>query len=298
MDYHNPVLLDKSIEGLNIIASGNYVDATFGGGGHSRAILNKLDDNGHLFAFDQDADAERNMLNDQRFTFVRSNFRYLENFLNYYEVGCVDGILADLGVSSWQFDKPERGFSYRFDEVLDMRMNVSSSLTARDVINDYSAYQLQMIFSEYGELRNSKTLAEEIVSIRKKKSINRIEDILQVAEPCIRGNRMRYLSQLFQAIRIEVNKEIDALKEMLCSCEKVLSKRGRLVIISYHSIEDRVVKRFMKTGNFRGEVQKDEYGNIENPFKLISKKPIVAETVEINQNPRARSAKLRIAEKK
>ncbi len=297
MSYHEPVLLKESISALNIQKDGIYVDATYGGGGHSASILQKLGAKGHLFGFDQDEDALQNVVEDERFTFIPHNFRYLKRFLRLHGVTSVDGILADLGVSSYQLDKAERGFSYRFEADLDMRMNRQSSLTAAEILNKYDAAALQNILSLYGEVRNSKSLAEAIVAGRSQRPFKTINDFLQVLNPLIRGNRNRYLAQVFQSLRIEVNDEIGALKSFLEEAREVLKPDGKMVIIAYHSLEDRLVKNFFKTGNFEGELVKDFYGNIERPFKIITKKAITASEAEQKQNPRARSAKMRVAEK-
>ena len=297
MTYHDPVLKDESINALIIKPRGIYVDATFGGGGHSRAILEKIDENSQLFGFDQDEDVLPNLPDDKRFTFVHHNFKYLKRFLRLHGANEVDGILGDLGVSSHQLDVAERGFSYRFEAELDMRMNQQDGQSAKDVVNSYSAADLQKVFSEYGEVRNSKTLAEAIAKERQLKPIHTTGDFLRVAEPYIRGQRVRYLSQVFQALRIEVNDEMGVLKTFLQESLEVLKPGGRLVIITYHSIEDRFVKKFLKVGNFDGEPEKDFYGNIYRPFKIITKKPILPSKEEIKRNPRARSASLRIGEK-
>ena len=297
MAYHDPVLKDESIEALLIQPRGIYVDATFGGGGHTRAILEKMDNDSQIFGFDQDEDVLPNLPDDERFTFVHHNFKYLKRFLKLHGVTEVDGILGDLGVSSHQLDKAERGFSYRFEAELDMRMNQQDELSAKDILNTYSAIELQRVLSEYGEVRNSKTLAEAIVRERQLKAIQSTSDFLRMAEPYIRGQRNRYLSQVFQALRIEVNDEMGVLKTFLEESLEVLKPGGRLVIITYHSIEDRFVKKFLKAGNFEGEPQKDFYGNIFRPFKIITKKPILPSKEEIKRNPRARSASLRIGEK-
>jgi 16S rRNA (cytosine1402-N4)-methyltransferase len=298
MDYHQPVLLTESVEGLNIEPSGIYIDATFGGGGHSRLILSKLDDKGHLFAFDQDEDARANVMTDDRLTFVAGNFRFLTEYLNYYNVGEVDGILADLGVSSWQFDNPERGFSYREDHALDMRMNQGQSFTAADLIGKYSENDLIRLFSDYGQVRNAKTLAAQIVEERRNQRIVTIADFIKVIGSCVRGSRAKYLAQVFQSLRIEVNQEIEALRQFLSASTKCLKPGGRLVVISYHSVEDQLVKRWMKSGNERGEIQKDDFGRAHTPLKMLTKRPVVPGETEIGMNNRARSAKMRIAEKK
>ena len=297
MTYHVPVLLEESIEGMNIKPDGVYVDVTFGGGGHSKKIIQKLGDKGRLIAFDQDLDTEQNILKDERFLFVNSNFSYLKRFLRVHGYSKVDGILADLGVSSFQFDTAERGFSYRFDALLDMRMDKAAELTASNVVSTYSALELQDVFSKYGEVRNSKSLAIEIVKQRKLKKIETINDFLNAIESMIRGNRVKYLSQVFQALRIEVNKEMEVLEGFLEQALDVLKVGGRLVVISYHSLEDRMVKQFFKTGNVEGKFEEDDFGNKSRPFKLITKKPIVADDEENSINKRARSAKMRIAEK-
>ncbi len=298
MNYHDPVMKAESIDALGIRSDGIYVDATFGGGGHSRAILQVLSGSGRLFGFDQDDDAKRNIPEDGNFTFVDSNFRFLRRYLRLHGVKQVDGILADLGVSSHQLDEAIRGFSFRFEAELDMRMNQSADLTAKDVINDYEESELVRIFSAYGEVRNAKTLAQTICSERNYRNIETIQDLIHVMEPVIRGKRNKYLAQVFQAIRIEVNDEMGALQDFLKDCLEVLKPGGRLVIISYHSLEDRPVKNYLKSGNFEGKQIKDFYGNIERPFKLITRKAMEPSKEEITRNPRARSAKMRVAEKK
>ena len=295
--YHLPVLLEASVDGLAIQPNGTYVDVTFGGGGHSRAILERLGPEGRLFGFDQDEDARANIPDDPRFTFVAGNFRYLQRFLRLEGVRTVDGILADLGVSSHQFDTAERGFSYRFEADLDMRMNQAGDVTAADLIADRSIEELQHLFSRFGEVRNAKTLATRIVEQRAIRKIERVEDFIEAITPIIRGNRPRYLAQVFQALRMEVNDEVGALEDFLTDSKEVLAPAGRLVVISYHSIEDRLVKAFLKTGNIEGEVKKDFYGKIDRPFKIWTKRAVVASEEEITQNPRSRSAKLRIAER-
>ncbi len=297
--YHIPVLLEESINGLNIRPDGVYVDVTFGGGGHSRAILKQLGKDGHLYGFDQDEDAEKNIVDDGRFTFVRSNFRYITNFMHYYGVEKVDGILADLGVSSHLFDDSERGFSFRFDTALDMRMNKKAELSAADVVNDYTEEQLADIFYLYGELKNSRRLAAAIIKARNRQQINTIGEFLEVIKPLTGKEREKKdLAKIFQAIRIEVNHEMDALKEMLESTIRLLTPNGRLSVITYHSLEDRIVKNVMKSGTADGKIQQDFFGNILSPFRTINNKVIIPSDEEIEQNPRARSAKLRIAEKK
>lgn len=298
MTYHVPVMPKESMDGLAIEKSGIYVDATFGGGGHSRLILELLGDKGRLFGFDQDEDALPNVPEDNRFTFVQHNFRHLRRFLKLYGILQVDGILADLGVSSHQLDEGSRGFSYRFDHQLDMRMNQRSGATAADIVNAYMEEDLVRIFSDYGEVRNAKTLAAGIVQARQAKEIRTVGDFLAAIDPFVWGARWKYLSQVFQALRIEVNDEIGALKDFLEQSLEALKPGGRLVVISYHSLEDRLVKNFLRSGNFAGEQQKDFYGNIHRPFKVITKKVILPGTEELKNNSRARSARLRIGEKK
>lgn len=296
--YHIPVLLKESIDGMNLQPRGVYVDVTFGGGGHSKEILHRGDSSIRLLSFDQDEDAERNIVNDQRFTFVRSNFRYLYNFLRYHGIEQVDGILADLGVSSHHFDDSERGFSFRFDGNLDMRMNKRSGKTAADIVNNYDEERLADIFYLYGELKNSRRLASTLVKARNRKAIVTIGDFLEIVKPLFgREREKKELAKVFQALRIEVNQEMEALKEMLLSAMEVLKPGGRLVVITYHSLEDRMVKNIMKTGNIEGKTIQDFYGNSQTPFKLVNK-VITASDEEVKSNPRSRSAKLRIAEKK
>lgn len=297
--YHIPVLLHESVNGLSIKGNGTYVDVTFGGGGHSKEILRHLNSDGHLFSFDQDADAEKNIIPDSRFTFVRSNFRYLKNFLKYYQVEKVDGILADLGVSSHHFDEEERGFSFHANSALDMRMNTRAGKTAADIINTYDEEQLADVFYLYGELKNSRKLASALVKARVNRSIQTIPEFLEVIKPFFGKEReKKELAKVFQALRIEVNDEMEALKEMLQASIDVLTPGGRLVVITYHSLEDRLVKNIIKTGNFQGKAEKDFYGNLITPFSTINNKVITASDEEIANNPRSRSAKLRIAEKK
>lgn len=298
--YHVPVLLQESLEGMNITPEGTYVDVTFGGGGHSREILRRLGAEGHLYGFDQDADAEQNIPADSRFTFVRSNFRYLYNFMRYHQVaGEVDGLLADLGVSSHHFDDQERGFSFRFDGDLDMRMNTRAGKTAADIVNTYTEDALADVFYLYGELKISRKLAAVIAKSRAVKKITTIGELLEVVKPFIgKDKEKKFLAQVFQALRIEVNDEMRALKEMLLGTLKVLKPEGRLVVITYHSLEDRLVKNFLKTGNFEGKEEKDFFGNVNSPFRLVNTKVIVPTDAEIERNPRSRSAKLRIAELK
>lgn len=297
--YHIPVLLNESINGMNLKPGGTYVDVTFGGGGHSKEILRRMDSQSHLFSFDQDEDAEKNIVDDKRFTFVRSNFRYLHNFLRYYNVDGVDAILADLGVSSHHFDDSERGFSFRFDGNLDMRMNKRAGKTAADIVNTYEEERLANLFYLYGELKNSRKLASALVNARMKSPITTIGEFLDIVKPLFGRERgKKELAKVFQALRIEVNQEMEALKEMLYAATKALNPGGRLVVITYHSLEDRIVKNLMKTGNIEGKAEQDFFGNIQTPFKLINNKVIVPTNEEQAQNPRSRSAKLRIAEKK
>lgn len=296
--YHIPVLLQESIDGLDIKPDGVYVDVTFGGGGHSKEILRRLGKNGHLYGFDQDEDAEKNIPDDDRFTFVRSNFRYLTNWMRYYDVEHIDGLLADLGVSSHHFDDETRGFSFRFNAPLDMRMNKRSGMTAAEVLNSYSEEQLADIFYIYGELKNARKIASAIVKARESKSIDTTDDLLQIVEKLLQREREKKdAAKLFQALRIEVNHEMDALKEMLDGASKVLQEGGRLSVITYHSLEDRIVKNFMKAGNVEGKVKQDFFGRTEAPFRPISNKVITPSDEEQQQNPRSRSAKLRVAEK-
>ena len=297
--YHVPVLLNESIEGLDLRPGGIYVDVTFGGGGHSKEILRQGDDSIRLLSFDQDEDAEKNIVNDKRFTFVRSNFRYLHTFLSYHGLEQVDSILADLGVSSHHFDDSERGFSFRFDGKLDMRMNKRAGMTAADVVNTYEEERLADIFYLYGELKNSRKLASAIVKARSNKQIITIGDFLDIVKPMFgREREKKELAKVFQALRIEVNQEMEALKEMLYAATEALKPGGRLVVITYHSLEDRMVKNIMKTGNIEGKAEQDFFGNVQTPFRLINNKVIVATEEEVTRNPRSRSAKLRIAEKK
>lgn len=297
--YHTPVMLEECIEGLNIRPEGTYVDVTFGGGGHSRAIMARLGAGGRLLAFDQDADAQRNRINDDRFEFIDQNFRYLKNFCRLNHAIPVDGILADLGVSSYQFDQADRGFSIRFDADLDMRMNQSDSLSAQQVINTYSEADLHRIFGIYGEIQNAKSLAKTIVTSRLSAPINSVADLKNAISNLIpRGKENKYLAQVFQALRIEVNQELEALKEFLSQSAEVLVSGGRLVVMSYHSLEDRLVKNFIAKGKFSGEVEKDFYGNDQKPFDAVSRGAITASEDEIKNNNRARSAKLRIAVKR
>ncbi|MBO6212581.1 16S rRNA (cytosine(1402)-N(4))-methyltransferase RsmH [Algoriella sp.] len=294
-EYHNPVLLNDSVDALIIDASGIYVDCTFGGGGHSREILTRLDQNGKLFSFDQDVDALRNKIDDPRFELVEQNFRFLKNNLRIRGIKQVDGVLGDLGVSSHQFDTPERGFSTRFDGELDMRMNQNAKLSAKTIINEYEETDLARIFYDYGELSGSYRLAKEVVKARTEKQIETIDELKQIFSFIPKMKENKFFAQMFQALRIEVNDEMAALKDMLMQCTDVIKPGGRLVIISYHSLEDRLTKRFMKNGMFEGEPERDVYGNWSAPFKPLQSKVIVPTQEEINENPRARSAKMRIA---
>lgn len=291
--YHNPVLLKQSVDDLVTNQDGIYVDCTFGGGGHSREILDRLSENGKLYAFDQDLDALKNTIDDLKFTLINQNFRFLENSLLAYGVSKVDGVLADLGVSSHQFDEAERGFSTRNNAPLDMRMNVMQSLDAKKVINEYEEDALADIFYYYGELREARKLARDIVHHRKEKAINTTEDLKKLFSFLPPHKVNKFYAQLFQAIRIEVNQELEVLKEMLVQAYNVLKPGGRLVVISYHSLEDRLVKRFLKNGMFEGEPQRDIYGNYEKTFELIKSKAIIPDNKEIEENSRARSAKMR-----
>ncbi len=297
-EYHVPVLLGPSIDGLDIKPDGIYVDVTFGGGGHAREIAHRLDDKGHLFVFDQDEDAEANLWGADNVTLIISNFRHLTRWMKYYGVsGRVDGILADLGVSSHQFDNPSRGFSYRYDEPLDMRMNQQQALTAADVVNQYDAAHLQDVFSKYGEVTNARTLAQHILKARAASPISTTGQLADVADQCVKGLRMKYLSQLFQALRIEINDEMGALKALLMSAHEVLKPEGRVAVISYHSLEDRLVKRYFKSGNFEGEPDTDFFGRRKEMWEVVTQRPIEPDEEEQKINPRSRSAKLRVAEK-
>lgn len=316
--YHVPVLLKESVNGLHIKPNGIYVDVTFGGGGHSREILSRLGADGHLFSFDQDADAENNIfedsgdakdcsneqkgkrfVDDSRFTFVRSNFRFLKNWMQYYGIEQIDGLLGDLGVSSHHFDDESRGFSFRFDAPLDMRMNKRAGKTAADIVNEYDEEQLANLFYIYGELKNSRRIASALTNARRQKPIATTSDFLSAVEPLFKREREKKdMAKLFQALRIEVNHEMTALKEMLMATTDVIKPGGRLSIITYHSLEDRIVKNIMKTGNIEGKVEQDFFGHIDSPYKLINNKVIVPSEEEQSQNPRSRSAKLRIAERK
>ena len=308
--YHVPVLLNESVDGLNIKPGGVYVDVTFGGGGHSREILSRLDATARLFSFDQDADAEQNVftsekgtdkrfVDDARFTFVRSNFRYLKNWMRYYGVEHIDGLLADLGVSSHHFDDETRGFSFRFDGPLDMRMNKRAGKTAADVVNTYDEERLADVFYLYGELKNSRRVAAALAKARTNNPISTTQDFMAVVEPLFKKEReKKEMAKLFQALRIEVNQEMDALKEMLAGAVDLLAPNGRLSVITYHSLEDRIVKNVMKTGNAEGKREQDFFGRVNTPLKLVNNKVIVPSDDEQQENPRSRSAKLRIAEKK
>ncbi|MDE6086548.1 MAG: 16S rRNA (cytosine(1402)-N(4))-methyltransferase RsmH [Muribaculaceae bacterium] len=296
--YHIPALLPEVLEMLDIKPRGIYVDVTFGGGGHSRAIMERLDAEGHLYSFDQDKDAVERAFDDVRFTMVHGNFRYLRNFLRYYKVDGIDGLLADLGVSFHHFDDPGRGFSFRWDGRLDMRMNQESSLDAVKVLNEYSEEQLSDIFYLYGELKNARRLARAIVGARGTARIETVDNLRSVIAPYINPKQeKKELAQIFQALRIEVNHEIDALKAMLSQALECLKPGGRMAVITYHSLEDRLVKNFMKTGNLEGKADKDFYGRSLSPMKLVTSKPIVPTAEEVDRNPRSRSAKLRVAEK-
>ena len=297
--YHVPVLLRESVDGLNIRPEGIYVDVTFGGGGHSKEILSRLGAGGHLYSFDQDADAEKNIVADDRLTFVRSNFRYLKNWMRYYGVEKIDGLLADLGVSSHHFDEAERGFSLRFDAPLDMRMNKRATLTAADVLNNYGEGQLADVFYYYGELKAARRMASLIVKSRAEKPLLTTGDLLNVLQPLLRRDReKKEAAQAFQALRIEVNHEMDALREMLLAATELLAEGGRLSVITYHSLEDRIVKNIMKSGNAEGKVAQDFFGRAETPFRAVNSKVITPTNDELARNPRSRSAKIRIAEKK
>lgn len=298
MMYHNPVMLDECIKGMNIDPEGVYADVTFGGGGHSRAILERLT-TGHLYAFDQDEDAAANAIDDARFTFIPQNFKYFKNFIQLYHGGKIDGVIADLGVSSHQFDTPEKGFSTRFDGTLDMRMSQSNPLDAATVVNTYDPEALARILSLYGEVQQAHLVASDIVMARDNEPIETTAQLkAAVANRLPRGRENKVLAQIFQALRIEVNQELDALTAFLSQCPDVLKSGGRLVVMSYHSLEDRIVKNFTKTGNAEGKEEKDFFGNLLTPYKIITRKPITPSEEEIERNSRARSAKLRIAERK
>ena len=298
MEYHKPALLNESVDGLSIVANGCYVDVTFGGGGHAKEMLSRLSEEGRLFAFDQDPDAENNRLDDERFSLIPQNFSFLKNFLRMYNVIPVDGVLADLGVSFHQFDVPKRGFSFRFEGPLDMRMDQKRKLTAAKVVNTYSAEQLEVIFKEYGELRNAKQIVDRIETARKKKKITTVEGFKAILKDITPEKiQHKFLAQVFQALRIEVNEELKVIQDLLEQTVEVLKVGGRMSVITYHSLEDRLVKNFFKTGNVQGKVEKDFFGNLIRPMEPINRKPIVPSAAEIKGNNRSRSAKLRIAEK-
>ncbi|MEO6722352.1 MAG: 16S rRNA (cytosine(1402)-N(4))-methyltransferase RsmH [Ferruginibacter sp.] len=298
-DYHTPVLLNEALEGLSIKPEGLYVDCTFGGGGHSRALLQQLDENGRLVVFDQDEEAKQNLPDDSRVIFVGKNFRHLQRFLRLHKITAVDGILADLGVSSHQFDEAGRGFSIRFDAALDMRMDQRQKTNAADVLNNFSELELHKMLERYGEVTNAKTLAKTIVTQRALGSLKTINEFKQAVHEVVKGNPQKYFAQVFQALRIEVNDELGALKELLQQTPLLLKQGGRVAIITFHSLEDRIVKNFFKTGSFSEQEVDEVYGGRpENPFKVITKKPMLPTTTETKNNPRARSAKLRVAEKK
>jgi len=296
--YHVAVLLKESVDGLEIKPDGIYVDVTFGGGGHSREILSRLGNDGHLYSFDQDADAEKNIVSDDRFTFVRSNFRYLKNWMRYYDVEQIDGLLADLGVSSHHLDDETRGFSFRFEAPLDMRMNKRAGLTAADIVNDYDEERLSDVFYLYGELKNARRIASAIVKARQTKRIETTGELLETVGSLFPKEReKKEMAKLFQALRIEVNHEMEALREMLNGACDLLAEGGRLSVITYHSLEDRIVKNMMKAGNVEGKVRQDFFGRVEAPFRAVSNKPVVPDADEQAANPRSRSAKLRVAER-
>lgn len=296
--YHVPVLLGESIDGLNIKPGGIYVDVTFGGGGHSREIVSRLTGGAHLFSFDQDADAELNIINDDRFTFVRSNFRYIKNWMRYHGIDHIDGLLADLGVSSHHFDDETRGFSFRFDAPLDMRMNKRAGATAADIVNNYDEQELADVFFLYGELKNARRIAAALAKARSQQRIETTNQFMQAVEKLFKQEReKKEMAKLFQALRIEVNHEMDALRDMLRGATELLAPGGRLSVITYHSLEDRIVKNVMKTGNAEGKMKQDFFGRIETPFSLVNNKVIIPTQEEQERNPRSRSAKLRIAEK-
>lgn len=298
MTYHKPVLLNEGVEGLDIKAAGIYADLTFGGGGHSRKILERLDEKGRLLAFDQDRDAQNNIPDDKRITFIHANFRFLKNFLNYFGIDKLDGILADLGISSHQIDEKGRGFTFRSNTRLDMRMNAGASLTAEKILNDYPEEDLIRIFKVYGELRGVHRFVGKIVKARSEKKISYTGELIEIVEGLIPGHlKNKTLARLFQALRIEVNDEMGALKDMLSLSPQVLRNGGRLVVLSYHSIEDRMVKNLIKAGNIEGRIEKDFFGNPQKTFKAVAKNVITPDEEEIEKNPRARSAKLRIAER-
>lgn len=296
--YHIPALLQGSVDGLNVKSDGVYVDVTFGGGGHSREILRRLGPEGRLFGFDQDADAEENIISDDRFTFVRSNFRYIKNWMRYYGVDQVDGVLADLGVSSHHFDDETRGFSFRFDAQLDMRMNKRAGMTAADVLNNYTEEQLADVLYLYGELKQARRMAAAIVKARQQQPLRTTQDLMGAVEKWVAKEReKKELAQVFQALRIEVNREMEVLKEMLSGAQELLARGGRLSVITYHSLEDRMVKNMMRAGNVEGKVEQDFFGKVKAPLRVVNSKVITPSDEEVENNPRSRSAKLRIAEK-
>ncbi len=296
-EYHKPVLLKEAVDGLVTNPGGVYVDVTFGGSGHTLEILKRLGASGRVFGVDRDEEARQNIPADSRFTFIHGNFRYLQRYLRLYGVDSVAGVLADLGVSSHQFDEQKRGFAYRMNSKLDMRMNVHTPRTAKDVVMEYPEAELVRVLSDYGEVRNARTVARKIVKSRYTLNIENSATFMRILEPLVKGSRLRYFSQIFQALRIEVNDEMGALKALLEDCKRVIETRGRLVVITYHSLEDRIVKRFIKAGNPGGELLKDDFGVVQRPFKEINKKVIVPSEEEIKHNKRARSAKLRIAQR-
>lgn len=298
MKYHEAVLLKPSVDALDIVSDGTYVDLTFGGGGHSSEILSRLK-RGRLFAFDQDEDAFENALQDERFCLVQANFRYVKNFLRYHDALPVDGVIADLGISSWQIDDESRGFSFRWDTPLDMRMNQKSNKTAADIVNHYSQDALLRIFREYGEVKSPVSFVNHLVKDRQSQSITTTGDLAKIAsEHVLASKRNKFLAQVFQALRIELNQEMQALEEMLLQMADVIRPGGKLVVLSYHSLEDRMVKNLIRSGNLEGKIDKDFYGNIQTPFQQITRKPVVADAEEIEKNPRARSVKMRVAERK
>lgn len=298
-DYHIPVMLNESLEGLNLKRDGKYVDVTYGGGGHSKALLEKLGPSGQLFAFDRDSDAVENQLDDERLTLIHHDYRWIRNFLSYYKAVPIDGILADLGVSSHQLDTGERGFSFRQEADIDLRMDADTQQSAKEILNTYSAEELQRIFGEYGEIRNARTLAQNIVQSRSLKVIELTSDLVAVVEKTLhkRDKWSKYLSQVFQALRIEVNDELGSLKTLLEQCAELLTEGGRLSVITYHSLEDRLVKNFINTGSLDGKAEVDFFGNVNKPFKAVHRKPLLPTDEEIAGNPRSRSAKLRVAER-
>ena len=297
-DYHISVMLNSSVDGLDIKPNGTYVDLTFGGGGHSQEILNRLGDEGRLLAFDQDKDTFKNKIPDSRFELIYGNFNYLKNYLKYHKAPLVDGVLADLGVSSHHFNEEDRGFSFRYDAPLDMRMNQNGDLSAKVVVNEYTEQQLLEVFWQYGEVKNARKLVDTIIRARSEKKINTTLELANTIESCARKHKEhKYFAQVFQAIRIEVNQELEVLKNMLLQTAKVIKPGGRLVVLTYHSLEDRLVKNYIKKGKFSGEVEKDFYGNFKRPFVEVNRKVIVPGLQELEENIRSRSAKLRIAER-